>query len=146
MNDSANGCRPSVTGSASGCGNQTAAWRAFGLRGTSLVLVAALAVLPACGPRQVEVRSAPPPAQSPSAPQNSVQVTNSLNQAVNVYVTANGTDTFLRQVAANATVSIPVTTVATGTSVTLKAVTLDGVRTYTRQNVVLSGTYVFPVP
>jgi hypothetical protein len=30
--------------------------------------------------------------------------------------------------------------------VSLKAVTLDGVKTYSRDNVTLSGTYVFPLP
>ena len=69
-----------------------------------------------------------------------------MNQAVNVYVTANGTDTFLRQVAANTSVTIPVQGFAAGSTVSLKAVTLDGTRTYSRANVVLNGTYVFPLP
>jgi hypothetical protein len=95
----------------------------------------------ACGPRQVEVRTAPT-----QATQVSVQVQNTLNQAVNVYVSSGGTDTFLRQVAANSTVSVPVAGYAAGTSVTLKAVTVDGVHTYTRNNVVLNGTFTFPLP
>lgn len=95
----------------------------------------------ACGPRQANVGSAPSqPAQV------SVQVNNTLGQAVNVYVTVNGTETFLRQVAANSTVTIPVPGYATGTTATLKAVTFDGARTYTKSNVTLSGTYVFPLP
>jgi soluble P-type ATPase len=80
------------------------------------------------------------------ATQVSVQVQNTLNQAVNVYVSSGGTDTFLRQVAANSTVSVPVAGYAAGTSVTLKAVTVDGVHTYTRNNVVLNGTFTFPLP
>ena len=100
-------------------------------------------LLSACGQRQVEVRTAPVSAQPA---QVSVQVTNNLAQAVNVYVTANGTDTFLRQVAANKSETIPVQGFASGTSVALKAVTVDGARTYQRQNVVLTGTYVFPLP
>jgi len=97
----------------------------------------------ACRQRQVEVRTAPASAQQS---QVSVQVTNNLTQAVNVYVVASGTDTFLRQVAAKASVTIPVQGFAAGTTVGLKAVTVDGARTYQRQNVVLNGTYVFPLP
>lgn len=107
----------------------------------SLALLFAAAVTTACGPRQVEVRTAP--AQQS---QVSVQVNNTLSQAVNVYVTQSGTDTFLRQVGANANVTIPVQGFAPGTSVTLKAVTVDGGKTYTRANVVLNGTYMFPLP
>lgn len=99
--------------------------------------------LAACGPRQVEVRTSPTSAQQA---QVAVQVTNNLAQAVNVYVTANGTDTFLRQVGANTSQTIPVPGFASGASVALKAVTVDGARTYQRQNVVLTGTYVFPLP
>jgi len=76
----------------------------------------------------------------------SLQVNNTLSQAVNVYVTVSGSDTFLRQVGANSSATIPVQGVATGTSVSLKAVTVDGAKTYSRSNVVLNGTYVFPLP
>ena len=65
---------------------------------------------------------------------------------MNVYVSLSGTDTFLRQVAANSSATFPVQGFAAGSSVTLKAVTVDGARTYQRQNVVLTGTYVFPLP
>lgn len=95
----------------------------------------------ACGPRQVEVRTAPT-----QATQVSVQVQNSLAQAVNVYVNSGGTDTFLQQVAAKSTVTVPVQGFAAGSTVTLKAVTIDGVHTYTRNNVALTGTYTFPLP
>lgn len=94
-----------------------------------------------CAPRQVEVRTAPAPMA-----QVAVQVANSLAQAVNVYVTSGGSDTFLRQVNANSTVTVPVQGFATGTTVTLKAVTVDGTRTFTRSNVVLNGTSQFPLP
>ena len=94
-----------------------------------------------CAPRQVEVRTAAAPAT-----QVAVQVTNSLAQAVNVYVTSGGSDTFLRQVSANSTVTVPVQGFAPGTTVTLKAVTVDGTRTFTRSNVVLNGTSQFPLP
>ena len=100
-----------------------------------------LAAVAACSPRQVDVRTAPV-----TQAQVSVQVNNTLSQSVNVYVRSGGTDTFLKQVGANSTATIPVQGFATGTSVTLRAVTLDGVHTYSRDNVTLSGTYVFPLP
>ena len=95
----------------------------------------------ACGPRQVEVRTAPT-AQS----QLQLRVSNNLTQPVNVYVNQNGIDTFVRQVGGNATEMVPVQGVPAGTTVTLKAVTIDGARTFTRANVVLTGTYNFPIP
>lgn len=95
----------------------------------------------ACSPRQVEVRTAPTE-QSAVA----VQVNNTLAKAVNVYVALNGTDTFLRQVAAKSSATIPIQGFAPGSSVTLKAVSVDGVDTYSKANVTLSGTYVFPLP
>lgn len=104
------------------------------------LVVAAFAVT-ACGPRQVDVRTAPSTASA-----TSVQVNNALSQGVNVYVSQNGTDTFLRQVGANSSVTIPVQGYAAGTTVSLRAVTVDGVHTYTRNNVTLSGTVVFPLP
>jgi len=73
-------------------------------------------------------------------------VNNSLSQAVNVYVTVSGSDTFLRQVNANSSATIAVQGVATGTTVTLKATTVDGAKTYSKPNVVLNGTYVFSLP
>lgn len=104
----------------------------------------ALVVVSACRPRQVDVRTSPPSQTQQN--QASVQVSNGLGQAVNVYVVLNGTDTFLRQVAANASATIPAQGFASGQAVTLKAVTLDGVRTYQKQNVTLSGTVQFQLP
>jgi hypothetical protein len=102
--------------------------------------VAALSV-PACGPRAANVGS------SPAQPaQISIQVNNTLGQAVNVYVNVNGTETMLRQVAANSNVTIPVPGYSPGTMATIKAVTFDGARTFSRPNVTLSGTYAFQVP
>jgi len=97
-------------------------------------LVTLALTVAACGPRQVEVRTAPT-----QATQVSVQVNNSL-------VTANGTDTFLRQVDGKSSATVPVQGFATGSTVALKAVTIDGKQTYSRPNVVLNGTYVFPLP
>jgi hypothetical protein len=100
-----------------------------------------LAAAPACGPRAATVGS------SPAQPaQVSIQVNNTLGQSVNVYVNVNGTETFLRQVAANSNVTIPVPNYSAGTTATIKAVTFDGARTYSRTNVTLSGTYAFQVP
>jgi hypothetical protein len=106
-----------------------------------LIGLAAALSLAACGPRQVEVRTAPSASSTAS-----VRVNNNLSQAVNVYASVGGTDTFLGQVGANQSATIPVQGFAPGTSVTLKAVTVDGVRTFTRNNVTVSGTYVFPLP
>ena len=103
--------------------------------------IAAVAALSACAPRQVEVRTAPS-----QQTQVSVQVTNNLSQPVNVYASSGGPDTFLRQVGANSSVSVPVQGFAPGSSITLKAVTVDGVHTYTRSNVTLSGSYTFTLP
>jgi len=108
-----------------------------------VVWCAGILALSACRARRVDVRTAPASAQQAQA---SVQVNNNLTQAVNVYVTANGNDTFLRQVAANSSVTVPVQGFAAGSTVTLKAVTVDGARTYSRQNVVLTGTVTFPLP
>jgi hypothetical protein len=105
------------------------------------VLTLAAALTAACGPRQVEVRTAPSEASGVA-----VEVRNTLGQGVNVYVIQNGTKTFLRQVGANSTVSVPVQGIAPGVTVRLEATTIDGVRTYGRDNVTLSGTYVFPLP
>ena len=111
------------------------------LTATLAAAVMGISALAACGPRQVDVRTAPAQAAAVS-----LQVNNNLNQAVNVYTTVSGTDTFLRQVGANQSVTIPVTGVPAGSTVTLKAVTVDGVRTYTRKDVTMSGTFVFPLP
>jgi hypothetical protein len=102
---------------------------------------AAALVTTACGPRQVEVRTAPSEASAVS-----VEVRNTLGQGVNVYVVQNGTKTFLRQIGANSTVTVPVQGVAPGVTVRLEATTIDGVRTYSRDNVTLSGTFVFTLP
>jgi hypothetical protein len=113
-----------------------------GIRSATIVLgFFAVLSVPACGPRAANVGS------SPAQPaQISIQVNNTLGQAVNVYVNVNGTETFLRQVAANSNVTIPVPNYSLGTTATIKAVTFDGARTYSRTNVTLSGTYAFQVP
>ncbi len=94
----------------------------------------------ACGPRTVDVRTAPTRAEA------SVRVTNSLAQAVNVYVLSGDNEIFLRQVPANSEARLPVPGVTAGSTVRLRAVTIDGSRTYTSDSVVLEGTYPWRVP
>lgn len=107
----------------------------------SAALIGAALALSACGPRQVDVRTSPT-----TAAQASVEVRNTLGQGVNVYVVQNGTKTFLRQVGANSTATVPVQGIAAGSTVRLEATTIDGVKTYTRDNVTLTGTVTFPLP
>ena len=67
-------------------------------------LALGLAAATACGGRTVEVRTAPTVTN-----ELSVQVTNNLSQAVNIYATATGsTELFLRQVPANTVEKVPV--------------------------------------
>ena len=105
------------------------------------LLAALLISAAACGPPQVEVRTAPP-----APPQNALQVTNGLGQAVNVYVNYNGNDQFIQQVRPNTEQRLPVSGIPAGATVTLKAITVDGTRAYSVPNVVLRGTYNFSVP
>ena len=109
------------------------------------LIASALAVATACGPRQVEVRTAPESAPSANAP--AVQLTNNLSQAVNVYVNVTGgTELFLRQVPANTVEKVPVTGVAGGSTVSFKAVTVDGSRTYQSRQAALSPLFTWSVP
>lgn len=104
-------------------------------------LAASAAASAACGPRRVEVTAA-----QPSAAAVQLAVTNTLAQPVNIYVVHEGTDTFVRQVAANASETVGVRGVPSGATVTLRAVPVDGRNAYTRQDVVLSGTYSWRLP
>lgn len=111
----------------------------------AVALAAALAIATACGPRQVEVRTAPPVADTLGTP--SVQLTNNLSQAVNVYVNVSGgTELFLRQVPANTVEKVPVNGVASGSTVSFKAVTVDGSRTYQSRSSALSPSFIWSVP
>jgi len=108
------------------------------------IILASLALLlatTACGPRQVEVTTGAQPAADVS-----IRLTNNLTQAVNVYVTSAGSDVFLKQVAANSVEIVPVRGLTAGTTATLKARTVDGTRTYTRDNVYLAANYEWRVP
>ena len=109
------------------------------------ILIASLALVvaatSACGPRQVEVTTGAQPAADVS-----LRFTNNLTQAVNLYVTSAGTDIFLKQVSANTVEQVPIHGLAAGTTVTLKARTVDGTRTYTRDNITLASSYDWRVP
>lgn len=108
------------------------------------LILASLALIistTACGPRQVEVTTGAQPAADVS-----IRLTNNLTQAVNLYVTSGGTDVFLKQVSANSVEIVPVRGIAAGTTVTLKARTVDGTRTYSRDNVYLGANYEWRVP
>ena len=111
------------------------------MRLTTLLASGALALQAACGPRQVEVRTA---ADLP--PQAAVVVENTLAQAVNVYVVSGGSELFLRQVGAGLTLRLPVRGIPGGRVVTLRATTRDGARTYNREGVTLDGTYSWRLP
>jgi predicted polyphosphate/ATP-dependent NAD kinase len=101
----------------------------------------ALALVGACGPRQVEVRTAP--TQSAEV---AIHFTNNLSQAVNVYVNHGGSDMFVRQVAANTTEHLPVPGISAGTTVTLKATVVGSTTTYQRGNVVMNEMVTWRVP
>jgi hypothetical protein len=108
----------------------------------ALVAVVALAGLPACSPRQVQVSTG-----EARAPESSIEFTNNLSQAVNVYVrVASGAELFLRQVAARSTESIPVRGIAAGTTVTLRAAPVDGSVSYAQENVILGRGVAWRVP
>ena len=108
----------------------------------ALVALVAAAGLPACGPRQVQVSTG-----EARAPESSIEFTNNLAQAVNVYVrVSSGAELFLRQVAARTSESIPVRGIAAGTAVTLRAAPVDGSVSYSQENVVLGRGVAWRVP
>ena len=111
----------------------------------AVVLTLTLLALTGCsvfgGGRQVEVRTGPQ-----ISTEVAVNLTNNLTQAVNFYVVSGNTDIFVKQVGSNSTEHIPIQGVAAGSTVTLKAVTVDGTRTYTRDNVSLSSLYEWKLP
>lgn len=107
----------------------------------ALMLSLSMFALAACSGRQVEVRTGPEPAADVA-----LQVTNNLSQAVNVYVVSGTNDIFLKQVAANTVEHIPVSGVAAGSTVNLRAVTVDGRSTYTKNSVTLNAMYDWRLP
>lgn len=95
----------------------------------------------ACGPRQVEVRSAPT-----QQTEVAIHFTNNLSKAVNVYVNAGESDLFVRQVAANTTAHLPVQGISTGTRVTLKARPVDGSAGYERSGITMTDMTTWRIP
>jgi phosphotransferase system HPr-like phosphotransfer protein len=107
-----------------------------------LMVSLSMLALAGCGSgRQVEVRTGPEPAA-----ETAINLTNNLSQAVNVYVVSGGNDIFLKQVSANSVEHIPVAGVAAGSTVNLRAVTVDNTRTYTKNNVTLTSMYDWRLP
>jgi hypothetical protein len=106
-----------------------------------LMVSLSMLALAACGGRTVEVRTGPEPTADVA-----IQVTNNLSQAVNVYVVSGGNDIFVKQVAANSVEYIPVAGIPAGSTVNLRAVTVNGTSTYTKNNVTLSTTYDWLLP
>ena len=107
----------------------------------ALMVSLSMLALAACGGRQVEVKTGPEPTVDVA-----LHVTNNLSQAVNVYVVSGTNDIFLKQVAANSVENIPVAGLPAGTTVNLRAVTVDGTRTYTKDNVTLASMYEWRLP
>ena len=106
-----------------------------------IAAAALLMVATACGPRQVEVRSAP----SQSA-ETAIHFTNNTTKAVNVFVNTGSTDVFVRQVAAKATEHLPVPGVSRGARVTLKAKPIDGSGGYEKGDVVMTEMVAWSIP
>ena len=107
-----------------------------------LMVSLSMLALAACGGgRQVEVRTGPEPASEVA-----IHLTNNLSQPVNVYVISGTSDIFVKQVGSNSVEHLPIQGVAAGSTVNLRAVTVDGTRTYTRNNVVLSSMYEWRLP
>ena len=115
--------------------SRRAAGRALGLL---LAAPAALAAA-ACAGRTVEVGTG-----GESAPATSIELTNNLPQAVNVYLrSGTGSEVFVRQVAGRSTERLPVRGVREGGSVSLRIAPTDGAQNYTRENVTVGqGTRV----
>ncbi len=105
------------------------------------VAVAVLLLGVACGPRQVEVRTAP--AQSAEV---AIHFTNNTAKAVNVYVNAGQSDLFVRQVGANTTEHLPVPGITSGQRVTLKAKPTDGTSGYERPGVTMTEMVSWRIP
>jgi hypothetical protein len=107
----------------------------------AVAVAAVLVFVAACGPRQVEVRTAP--TQSSEV---AIHFTNNLSKAVNVYVNSGGSDLFIRQVSANTTEHLPVPGISAGTSVTLKATPIDGSTGYVKTGVTMTEMISWRVP
>ena len=105
------------------------------------IIAAMLLTAAACGPRQVEVKTAPT-----QTSETAIHFTNNLSKAVNVYVNTGQSDLFIRQVAANKVEHLPVPGVSSGTRVTLKAKPVDGTSGYERSGVTMTEMVEWRVP
>src|SRR5919108_4384082 len=105
------------------------------------IAAAVLLCAAACGPRQVEVRTAPT-----QTTEVAIHFTNNLSKAVNVYVNSGSSDLFVRQVAANTVEHLPVPGITAGTRVTLKAKPIDGSAGDERAGVAMSEMVGWRVP
>ena len=106
-----------------------------------IAFAAILLFVTACGPRQVEVRSAPTQ-QTDVA----IHFTNNLSKAVNVYVNAGESDLFVRQVAGNTTAHLPFPGITSGARVTLKARPVDGSSGYERPGITMTNMTEWRIP
>ena len=95
----------------------------------------------ACGSRAVSVETAPN-----TSARVSLTVNNKLSQPVNVYVVSGSSEIFVKQVASNSTEELSVAGVASGATVQLKARTVDGSKTYTKDSFVLRDQNSWDVP
>jgi hypothetical protein len=107
----------------------------------AILAVLMLAMVAACGPRRVKVETGPAPSSEAA-----LHITNNASQAVNVYVMNAGNKIFVGQVAANSTQHLPVSGVSNGTSVSLQATLVDGTKTFSKENVTLTGMTNWQVP
>src|SRR5687767_4407312 len=105
------------------------------------IVAAMLLSAAACGPRQVEVRTAPT-----QMSEVAIHFTNNLSKAVNVYVNSGQSDLFVRQVGPNTVEHLPVPGITSGTRVTLKAKPVDGTTGYERAGVTMTEMIEWRVP
>lgn len=107
-----------------------------------LAAIAFAATVAGCGPRQVQVETG-----TPASNEVALRVTNNLSQGVNVYISGGGTtDVFVKQIGANSSEWVPVRGFSVGSVVTLRARTVDGARTYSKDSVTLENMYEWRVP
>jgi hypothetical protein len=107
----------------------------------ALLVVSTLSIS-ACGQRQVEVSTGAQP-QSDVA----INLTNNTSRQLNVYVVHGGQRIFVGQVSGNTSQLLTVANVPSGSVVRLEASTVSSTpQTYSRDGVMLSGTYAWQVP
>lgn len=112
----------------------------FAMRTASLALAISCVLVTGACTRKVVVTT--PASQAPV----SLKVTNTASQAVTVQVIYGGVDFTVGTVAANTTAVLAVAQVASGSTVQLRATLADGSRSYSRDQVVLSGSFEWRVP